>query len=142
MIQPIIYEDLESLRLLYEELIGEAGDLSQMESVFRQMKSNSAYHLLGYKKDGELLGSVMGVICHDLVGTCRPFMVVENVIVSAKAQGMGAGKKLMQALEQLANENDCLYIMFCSSSYRKDAHRFYESLGYKLDEVQGFRKML
>lgn len=113
-----------------------------MQRVFRQMESNSAYHLLGYKHEGMLLGSVMGVICHDLVGTCRPFMVVENVIVSAKAQGMGVGKKLMLALEQMANDHDCAYIMFCSSSYRKDAHRFYESLGYKLDEVQGFRKML
>ena len=31
---------------------------------------------------------------------------------------------------------------FISDAHRKEAHQFYESLGYKLDEVQGFKKYL
>jgi len=142
MIQPIVTEDLPELQTLYEELIGEKGSLTQMEVVFQKMRANEAYHLMGYKVDGVLAGSVMGVICHDLVGSCTPFMVVENVIVSSQFQGHGVGKKLMLAIEEIAKAHSCGYIMFCSSAFRKEAHQFYASLGYALDAVQGFRKML
>jgi len=142
MIQPIVTEDLPELQALYEELIGEGSNLAQVEAVYQKMRGNEAYHLLGYKVDGVLAGSVMGILCHDLVGSCKPFMVVENVIVSSRFQGHGVGKKLMLAIEKIANANECGYIMFVSSAYRKEAHQFYASLGYALDGVQGFRKML
>lgn len=142
MIQRIVHRDLPALQDLYEELVGSRGTLSDMERVFEPLNNNEAYYLLGYKLDGVLAGSVMGVICYDLVNACKPFMVVENVIVSSKAQGKGVGKQLMLALEEIANEHNCEYMMLCSSSYRKEAHQFYVSLGYPIDSVQGFRKML
>jgi len=141
-IEPIEHEDLESLSLLYEELIGSPSDLLKMQAQFTSMKSNVNYRLTGIKVDGELAGSVMGIICQDLVGDCRPFMVLENVVVSHKFRGLGLGRKIMNEMENIAKLADCYYIIFVSSAYRKDAHKFYESLGYKLDEVQGFRKMI
>ncbi|MHB8124263.1 MAG: hypothetical protein ACYDEJ_01250 [Desulfitobacteriaceae bacterium] len=48
----------------------------------------------------------------------------------------------MRRIEEIAIENRCNYIMFVSRSDRKDAHRFYESIGYSLDVVQGFKKFL
>ncbi|MFD2877411.1 GNAT family N-acetyltransferase [Paenibacillus rhizoplanae] len=62
--------------------------------------------------DGELLGSLMGIVCQDLVGDCRPFMVIENVVVSSRARRQGLGKKLMTAIEAIAHERDCYYIIF------------------------------
>jgi GNAT superfamily N-acetyltransferase len=84
----------------------------------------------------------MGVVCHDLVGECRPFMVIENVIVSRDCRRQDVGTALMQAMEKIARRRKCYYIMFVSKSRRKEAHRFYESLGYRLDAVQGFKKYL
>ncbi|HEX9059738.1 MAG TPA: hypothetical protein VF941_06140 [Clostridia bacterium] len=43
-------------------------------------------------------------------------------------------------MEDMALKNNCSYIIFVSGSKRKDAHKFYASLGYDLDEVQGFKK--
>jgi len=141
-IDPIEHEDLEKLSLLYEELIGSQSDLVKMQAQFTIMKSNANYRLTGIKVDGELAGSVMGIVCQDLVGDCRPFMVIENVVISHKFRSLGLGRKIMNEMENIAKLADCYYIIFVSSAYRKDAHKFYESLGYKLDEVQGFRKMI
>ncbi len=32
-----------------------------------------------------LLGSLLGIMCHDVVGKCRPLMILENVIVKNRS---------------------------------------------------------
>ncbi len=134
--------DLPDLSLLFEELSGKKSDIDKMVNNFKWMEKNEDYFVLGAKYNGKLVGSLMGIICHDLVGECRPFMVIENVIVSNKLRGQGIGKELMFEIEKIAKEKNCYYTMFVSGFQRKDAHKFYESLGYKVNEVQGFKKYL
>lgn len=141
-IQLIKVDDLTELAKLYRELAGKRTNARKMKLSFQWMQSNPDYIVLGATSDGKLQGSLMGIVCHDLVGECRPFMVVENVIVSGGRRRQGAGRRLMQAMERIARRRRCYYIMFVSKSRRKEAHRFYESLGYRLDLVQGFKKYL
>jgi ribosomal protein S18 acetylase RimI-like enzyme len=141
-IKRIESNDLKDLSLLFEELSGKKTDFEIMVKNFEWINKNEDYIILGANYNGELVGSLMGIICHDLVGECKPFMVIENVIVSNNLRGKGIGKKLMTEIEKIGKERNCYYIMFVSGSQRKDAHKFYESLGYKLDEVQGFKKYL
>jgi GNAT superfamily N-acetyltransferase len=141
-IKRIARTELPDLSRLFEELSGKPGCSKKMAENFEWIANNEDYILLGAFLDGKLAGSLMGIICHDLVGECQPFMVIENVIVSKNMRGCGIGKQLMQAIERLGKERNCYYTMFVSGTHRKDAHRFYESLGYRLDEVQGFKKYL
>jgi GNAT superfamily N-acetyltransferase len=141
-IQPIKIDDLKELAELYRQLAGKKTNARKMKRSYQWMESNPDYILLGAKSDGELQGSLMGVVCHDLVGECRPFMVIENVIVSRGCRRQDVGTALMQTMEKIARRRDCFYIMFVSKTRRKEAHRFYESLGYRLDAVQGFKKYL
>ncbi|SET13957.1 GNAT family N-acetyltransferase [Paenibacillus sp. NFR01] len=142
-IKPIEESSFTALNELYAELSG-AGptDPGKTEKVFRAILHNPDYHLLGAYVDGELLGSMMGIICMDLVMDCRPFMVVENVVVSSRARRLGLGRQLIHALEDIARGLDCFYIMLVSGEKRKEAHIFYEQMGYKDEKVQGFRKHL
>jgi len=134
--------DLESLSELFEELIGEKTDFIKMNENFKLMSSDSSYIILVARENDEVLGSVMGIICMDLVKECQPFMVIENVVVKSKFRGKGVGMKLMQHLENLARSRNCYYTMLVSSGYRRDAHKFYEAIGYELGLVQGFKKYL
>ena len=84
----------------------------------------------------------MGIVCEELYGECLPFMVVEDVIVDADRRREGIGSALMCELERRAVESNCGYIIFVTESERTDAHRFYESLGYKPDAYRGFEKRL
>ena len=135
-------DSLVALSDLYAELINKSTDINKLEEVFKIIKADSHYILLGAYRDEELLGSVIGIVCHDLVGECKPFMVIENVVVSSRARRQGVGNKLMTAMEEMAHERGCWYIILVSGEQRKEAHIFYESLGYREEKVEGYRKHL
>jgi len=141
-IRHITEKDLPALAMVYEELMGMPTDEARMLQVFRSAESLGNYHILGAFHEGELAGSLMGIVCLDLIGNCKPFMVIENVIVSGRIRKQGIGKKLMEAIEQIARDNGCGYIILVSGGQRKEAHRFYEKLGYRDEQVEGFRKQL
>ncbi len=141
-IKKITTADLPDFAGLMEELAGEPVDFEQMTKNFAWINQNEDYYLLGAKVNGKLAGSVMGIVCRDLVKQCRPFLVIENVIVASSVRKQGVGRELMLAIEQLGRERNCYYTMFVSGAQRKAAHQFYESLGYQLDLVQGFKKYL
>jgi len=135
-------DDLEALAQLYEELSGEQPDFCKMKENFKMMELDPNYVVLTAKENEVLVGSVMGIICLDLVRKCKPFMVIENVIVKSAWRGLGVGAKLMEEIEGIGRSRGCYFTMFVSGGHRKEAHKFYESIGYDLDLVQGFKKYL
>jgi len=141
-IKEIELESLEQLADLYQELMNQRSNSDKLEQVFNVIKADNRYILLGAFVDGELMGSLMGIMCHDLIGECKSFMVIENVVVSSRARRQGVGRRLMLAIEEVAHERDCLYIILVSGEQRKEAHIFYESLGYRDEKVEGYRKYL
>jgi GNAT superfamily N-acetyltransferase len=57
--------------------------------------------------------------------------IVEDVAVDPQYQGRGIGRAMMQhALEQ-CRRADCYKLVLSSNLKREDAHRFYDSLGFK-----------
>lgn len=132
--------DLNGLSQLYEELIGRKTDLQKLEAVFIKINSDAHYHVIGAFNGNELVGSVMGILCYDIVGDCRPFMVIENVVVSSNIRRQGVGAKLMEHIELIAKEQNCYYMIFVSGGQRTEAHAFYEKLGFKDEKVEGYRK--
>ncbi|MCU0848365.1 MAG: GNAT family N-acetyltransferase [Spirochaetes bacterium] len=135
------FGDLQALSGLYLQLVGEASELTAMQRVFREIDSRDDYFLLGARaEDGTLVGSLMGVICLDLCRDCSPLMVLENLVTDSAWRGKGVARMLMLEGERIAREKGCVFVQFCSSHYRKEAHRLYESLGYDPSEVKGYRK--
>jgi len=139
----ITRDDLCELAKLYEELIGKPTDLEKMVESFEKMEKSSEYILIGAKDEkGNLVGSILGVICFDVLGECRPFMVIDNVIVKDGFRGVGVGRKLINFMESVARAKNCYSIMLVSSLRRKESHKFYEAVGYDKDFVRGFKKYL
>ena len=75
-----------------------------MRENFKLMESNPNYIVLTAKEDNLVVGSAMGVICLDLVGKCKPFMVIENVVVKIASRGRGIGAKLMEEIEGMGRK--------------------------------------
>lgn len=142
-IMKITYDDLDNLANLYEELLGRKTNLQKLNENFDWINSNKDYLLIGAKDDnGNLVGSLLGIVCKDICGECKPFIVIENVIVKSSCRKMGIGKELMNFIEEFARTRNCYFTMLVSAFSRKDAHKFYESIGYAKDVVQGFKKYL
>ncbi|WP_428562857.1 MAG: GNAT family N-acetyltransferase [Solidesulfovibrio sp. DCME] len=133
-------EQLPALAGLMQSLSGLATDRERLRATYRAMAASPDYHLLGATVDGVLAGAVLGVVCLDVVGECRPFMVVENVVVAGPYRRRGVGRELLAELERRARQRDCLYLMLVSGPGRDEGRAFYAALGYF--ESRGFKKRL
>jgi len=141
-IRKLAETDLESLAVLYKQFWGEESSLEKMRATFQSLKKNPNYILLVADQQNNLVGSAMGIICEELYGDCKPFMVVEDAIVDKHHRRLGIGSSLMRKLERCAAKHNCSYIIFVTESERTEAYRFYESIGYKSDAYKGFKKRL
>lgn len=140
VIRKIEKKDLNDLSQLYAVLVDEPSDLEYMEKTFELIDANPAYILLGAEIDGKIVGTLMGVVCHDLISKFKAFMTIENVAVSEEYRGYGIGKNLFKTIEEMAKDRGCSYIYLVSGPTRKVAHCMYAKLGYTEEGALGFRK--
>ncbi len=141
-IQRLQEKDLASLSELFQQFWGENSSLEKMSSTFKRLKTNPAYILLAAKQNDTLAGFAMGIICEELYGDCKPFMIIEDLIVDKNQRRNGTGAALMGGLEEFATGHDCCQIIFVTESDRTEAHRFYRSSGYEFEPYKGFKKRI
>jgi Acetyltransferases len=142
-ITPLVKEDLEELKLVYDEGFEDTNtDFNKMKEIFNWIKDNPDYIVLCAKYKDKVVGSLMGIVCSELIGKCNPFMVIENVVVSSECRRMGVARLLMEEIEKNAVKRNCSFMMLLSRMHRKGAHKFYESVGFDGDAARGFKKYL
>lgn len=142
VIEKLKEENLSGLKELYEDAFGGKTDLNKMLETFTSIKEDPNHIVLIAKEQEKVVGTVLGVICYELIGQCTPFMVLEDVAVLNSHRRKGIAKKLLQSIEDYAILRKCNMILFVSSAHREGAHKLYESLGYGNDKVNGYRKRL
>ena len=131
--------DAAALLNLIEQLMEEKCELKSIKIQLKKILNNENHQILVCESEsGKVLGTAMGVVCHDLYK--GNFMAVENFVVDESARGKGMGRALMESLEKIAKKQDCWYMNLVSSSFRSGAHKFYEKVGFKRES--GFRKIL
>lgn len=134
-------EDLPKLGMLYKQFWDEDSDVVKMRAQFEKIAQRNTHILLSALEEEQLVGSVMGIVCEELYGDCRPFLVVENMIVDQSARRMGVGRALLNDLEEHARERNCTQMILVTEKDRSDACHFYESYGFSLDTT-GYKKKL
>lgn len=141
-IRKIRENDLKDLAELYKVLSDDVCDMEEMTRKFHLINQNTDYHLLGAEIDGKIVGTLMAIVGHDLVGKFKAFMTIENVAVLESCRGMGVGRLLFEEAEKIGNEKECSYIYLVSGPTRLAAHKMYAKLGYSDEGALGFRKHL
>jgi len=141
-IRQMVANDIPELAQLYKQFWNEDSCLETMYSQFKKVCEKGTHVLLSAVENERLIGSVMGVICEELYGTCEPFMVLENMIVDNKYRNKGIGKALIAELEKNAIDKGCTQIILVTEVDRMDACKFYESAGYSPTKNKGFKKKL
>ena len=134
--------DLAPLSELFRQFWGENTSLENMRATYSRLATNPSYILLAAKQNDRLVGFGMGIICEELYGDCRPFMVIEDLIVGKTQRRAGVGTALMRELEKFAIDHDCCQIIFITESDRTEALKFYRSLGYEFEQYKGFKKRM
>lgn len=142
IIRKLKKEDIESLDGLYHNFWNEHSDIKKMNEKFAELSSNDNYIFLVAEVNNVIAGTIMGVVCHELYGDCRPFLVMEDLIVDDSFRKMGIGKRLVNELEKMAKQKNCYQILFMTEAKRKDTVKFYESIGFDSKKNIGFKRSL
>jgi len=141
-IERLTKHDLSPLSELFRQFCGQNTSLKKMRVAYSKLATNPSYILLAAKQSARLVGFAMGIICEELYGDCRPFMVIEDLIVDRNQQRGGVGAALMRELEICAIDYDCYQIIFITEADRTEALKFYWALGYEFEPYKGFKKQI
>ena len=84
----------------------------------------------------------MGIVCYELYGECKPFMVMENLVIDKSYRKKGIAKSLLTELEIIAKNKNCSQIQFITEKNRNDAVSFYTAMGFDPNSHIGFKKSI
>ena len=91
--------------------------------------------------DGEIVGTMQLTFIPGLDYLGAERMLIEAVRVAAERRNSGIGKAMITEAIEIARRRGCQRVELTSSASRKDAHRFYERLGFTASHV-GMKLML
>jgi GNAT superfamily N-acetyltransferase len=131
-------DDLPSIiAMLADDFLGqqrESLELPLKESyvyAFQEIAADPNNELIVAECDGEIIGSLQLTFTPSLSYQGSKRCTVESVRVDSKLRGQGIGREMMLWAIERAKEKGCLSIQLTTHNDRKDAHRFYENLGFK-----------
>lgn len=141
IIRDLLLKDMPQLAALYEQFWGDKSDTEKMIYEFSVIQEENRHIILAAEQDGKLIGSVMGIVCRELYGDCRPFLVVENMIVDRQSRRGGVGHRLLTELEKRAKERNCTQMILVTETDRTAACALYEKNGFQKNN-KGYKKKL
>jgi ribosomal protein S18 acetylase RimI-like enzyme len=131
-------EDLsEIVRMLADDFLGAARERYEdplPESylkAFGEIESDKNNELIVAETDGLVVGTLQLTFTPSLSFQGGKRATVESVRVDARFRGRGIGQELMKWAIERARRENCVSMQLTTHSERKDAHRFYENLGFK-----------
>ena len=82
------------------------------------------------ESDGEVVG-VLDMEYHQRLGDHRPQARVNDLVVTERARGGGAGHTLLARAEELARRRGCFRMALVTARWRSEAIEFYERQGWQ-----------
>jgi ribosomal protein S18 acetylase RimI-like enzyme len=110
-------------------------------AAFEAVAADVRQRLLVVEHNGAVVGTAVLVIVPNLGHNGAPYALIENVVVDEAVRGQGHGEALLRYMIDEARAAGCYKIVLTSRKSRKDAHRFYEQLGFEATS-EGFRYTL
>ncbi|MDL2214819.1 GNAT family N-acetyltransferase [Dysgonomonas sp. OttesenSCG-928-M03] len=126
--------DCEVIRNLLEQL-GYPHSTEIIKEKLDKLISNPDDEVFVYHENNKVLGFITAHFSVQLAFS-GDFCEIGYLVVDESARSKGIGKKLEEYVCDIAKNRGCSRIHVFSMSYRTEAHRFYEKLGYS--EIQKF----
>lgn len=138
VIEILLPQFLSQTVALQQQIVPYPIDLKKSAALCEAMQHQPDSCVLVAREGNTIIGTVSGFCCRGLAGS---FLAIEDLIVEETYRGNGIGRQLMDAIHEYGKRQNCDYAILVSSGFRKQAHRFYEKIGYT-EDVRGFRKAL
>lgn len=134
IIREIIEIDLPNIPMLYSQPEMDNGKVLSVEdakTIFKKIQKYPDYKVYIAELDNKAVGTFALLIMDNLAHNGTPSGVVEDVAVHEQHHGKGIGKQMMQYAMKKCRVAGCYKLVLSSNMKRKNAHEFYESLGFK-----------
>ena len=137
MIRTVQIKDAGQIRDLCHQVLGYDSTLEKVTAQIDKFNQpDSGHFCFVYEEDqtGNILGYVEAEAYESIYSD--PGLNVLGLAVFPFAQGRGIGRQLMERVEALARTHNYSFIRLSSASHRKEAHVFYEHIGYEGNKTQ------
>ena len=108
---------------------------------FRAIAASRDQTLYVAELDGELVGTFPTTVMTSLNARGSSVMIIEAVQTRGDLRGQGIGAQMINFCVAEAKSRGMRLVQLTSNAQRKDAHRFYERLGFKPSHL-GFKMTL
>ncbi|KHF39268.1 GNAT family N-acetyltransferase [Halalkalibacter okhensis] len=119
-------DELGSKRERFEEPLPDIYDQS-----FSEIEKQAGNQILLAIEGGAVVGCLQLTIIPGLARMGMKRAQIEGVRVDKKVRGKKIGEKLFEEAMAIAKSEGCGLVQLTTDKNRKDAHRFYEKLGFK-----------
>lgn len=131
-----VESDLENIiQLLIEDDLGKtresASSIDLYQKAFKKIAGDSNQFLMVVEHQGQIIATCHLTILYSLtfIGSAR--LQIEAVRVSGNMRGHGIGEWMINAAIDYGKKHDVKIIQLMTNNTRKDAIRFYESIGFE-----------
>lgn len=134
----------EIVRLLADDILGSKREMDGhdlLQSYYKAFAAidNDPNQFLGVvEMEGNVIGMLQISYIQNMSHQGATRALIENVRVDASLRGQGIGRYMMEWAIAEAKKNGCRFVQLTSNKKRKDAHRFYERLGFQASH-EGFK---
>ncbi|MBP8084499.1 MAG: GNAT family N-acetyltransferase [Spirochaetes bacterium] len=142
IIRNVEENDIDSIAGLYKLFWNDEQNVEKMKINYGKLRYNTNYIFLCAVAGDKLVGTIMGIVCDELYGECRPFLIMDDLVVHNEFRRMKIGTMLLNKLENIGMERGCYQILFMTEKDRTSSISFYESMGYDSNANAGFKKKL
>ena len=97
---------------------------------FEKIEKDPNHELVAAELDGEIVGTLHLTFIPSISYQGGLRALVESVRVDRKYRGQGIGTEMMRWVINRAREREAYLLQLTTHRSRKDAHRFYERLGF------------
>jgi len=131
-------DDLQAIvRMLADDFLG--GTREKVEEstsknyirAFHEIDNDPNNELMVAELDGKIVGTFQLTYTPSLSFQGGKRCTIESVRVGSNLRGQGFGRKMMLWAINRAKEKGCVSMQLTTNSERKNAHRFYEKLGFE-----------
>lgn len=127
-------EDNEAIAYMNKESLGYEYPVEKTKKNLALLLEKPSQKLIVACVDDKVIGYI-----HAGDYECTYRAAAKNIMaicVNKQYQGLGAGKKMLQAIEKWAKADGSDNVRLVSSSYRTKAHEFYKRCGYTENKMQ------
>lgn len=140
----------EIVRLLADDMLGskrenyQHGIAQSYYDAFDAINQDMNQMLAVAEREGKIIGTLQMSYITNMSHAGAKRALIEGVHVDTSLRSQGIGSYVMKWAINEAKKHHCRFVQLTSNKQRKDAHRFYERLGFtashegfKLDFLEG-----